>query len=125
MMTYCGSDLLLNISWFGSSRISVDSTLYPGWYDLIFKETWHFIPEPLLGYVRYVPTREYRRFRSFLDYIRNFAGGMVKESKVQGDGKDIMSVLLRANESTDLKNKMADNEVIDQISFVEPYSNNR
>lgn len=124
-MTYCGSDFLLNISWFGSSRISVDSTLYPGWYDLIFKETWHFIPEPLLGYVRYVPTREYRRFRSFLDYIRNFAGGMVKESKVQGDGKDIMSVLLRANESTDLKNKMADNEVIDQISFVEPYSNNR
>ncbi|KAI0306242.1 cytochrome P450 [Multifurca ochricompacta] len=97
-------------------NLFVDSTLYPAWYDLIFKESWHFIPEPLLEYVRYVPTREYRRFRSFLDYIRNMSREMIKESMINGDGKDIMSVLLRANESSDPKSKMADNEVIDQIS---------
>jgi len=98
--------------------ISVDSTLYPAWYDLVFKESWHFIPEPFLEYVRYVPLREYRRFRSFLDYMRNFARGLIEESQVKGDGKDIMSVLLRANESSDPKNKMADNEVVDQIACV-------
>jgi cytochrome P450 len=108
----------LNIPCHDSSTISVDSTLYPAWYDLIFKESWHFIPEPLLEYVRYVPSREYRRFRSFLDYIRNFARGLIEESQIKGDGKDIMSVLLRANESSDPKNKLAHNEVVDQISCV-------
>ena len=96
--------------------ISVDSTLYPAGYDLVFKESWHFIPEPLLDYVRYVPAREYRRFRYFLDYIRTFARGLIKESKIKGGGKDIMSVLLRANESSDPKNRLTDSEVIDQIS---------
>ena len=43
---------------------------------------------------------------------------MIKESQIKGDGKDIMSVLLRANESSDPKNKMADNEVVDQIACV-------
>jgi len=99
-------------------NLFVDSTLYPAWYDLIFKETWHFFPEPLLEYVRYTPAREYRRFRSFLDYIRDFARGLIKESQGKGDGKDIMSMLLRANDSADPKNKMADNEVVDQISTI-------
>jgi cytochrome P450 len=108
----------LSVPWHDSPTISVDSTLYPAWYDLIFKETWHFFPEPLLEYVRYTPAREYRRFRSFLDYIRDFARGLIKESQGKGDGKDIMSMLLRANDSADPKNKMADNEVVDQISCV-------
>ncbi len=95
--------------------ISVDSTLYPAGYDLVFKESWHFIPEPLLDYVRYVPAREYRRFRYFLDYIRNFARGLIKESQIKGDGKDIMS---RANVSSDPKNRLTDSELVDQISCV-------
>jgi cytochrome P450 len=82
----------------------------------MFKETWQFIPEPLLEYVRYMPMREYNRFRSFLDFIRDFARGLIKDSKVNPNGKDIMSVLLRANESTDPKNQMPYNEVVDQIS---------
>ncbi len=36
----------------------------------------------------------------------------------KGAGKDIMSMLLRANDSADPNNKMADNEVVDQISCV-------
>jgi cytochrome P450 len=51
-----------------------------------------------------------------LDYIRTFARGLIKESKVKSGGKDIMSVLLRANESSDPKNRLTDSEVIDQIS---------
>ena len=65
-----------------------------------------------------MPLREYRRFRSFLDFMRNFARGLIKERDIKGDGKDIMSVLLRANESSDPKNKMADSEVVDQIACV-------
>ncbi|KAH8998335.1 cytochrome P450 [Lactarius hatsudake] len=95
---------------------SVDSMLYPSWYDLIFKETWKYIPRPLLEYVRYIPTREYRGFRSWLDNVRVFSEGLIKLSTDKGDGNDIMSVLLRANASSNPKNKMADNEMVDQIA---------
>ncbi|KAI0263463.1 cytochrome P450 [Gloeopeniophorella convolvens] len=94
----------------------VDSTLYPSWYDLMFKETWSYLPEPVHNLIRYLPIREYRRFRSFLDFMRSFSRDMVKQSMVNGDGKDIMSVLLRANESEDPKCKMSETEVIDQIA---------
>ncbi|KAI0263461.1 cytochrome P450 [Gloeopeniophorella convolvens] len=94
----------------------IDSTLYPAWYDLMFKETWSYLPESIHNLIRYLPVREYRRFRSFLDFMRNFSREMVKQSMINGDGKDIMSVLLRANESEDPKSKMTETEVIDQIA---------
>ncbi|KAH9066245.1 cytochrome P450 [Lactarius vividus] len=94
----------------------IDSVLYPSWYDLIFKETWKYIPGPLLEYIRYVPTREYRGFRSWLDNVRVFSRGLIKQSTDKGDGNDIMSVLLRANGSSNPKNKMTDDEMVDQIA---------
>src|SRR6266702_2435343 len=97
---------------------SINSTLYPAWYDLIFKETWKYIPGPLLEYVRYLPTREYRGFRLWLDSVREFSRGLIKQSMVKGDGNDIMSVHLRANGSSNPKNKMADDELVDQIACV-------
>jgi cytochrome P450 len=97
---------------------SVGSTLYPSWYDLIFKETWKYIPGPLLECVRYLPTREYRGFRSWLDQVRVFSRGLIKRSMAKGDGKDILAVLLRANASSNPKNKMPDDELIDQIAYV-------
>ena len=97
---------------------SIDATLYPAWYDLIFKETWKYIPGPLLEYVRYLPTREYRGFRSWLDNVREFSRGLIKQDMIQVDGTDIMSVLLRANASSDPKNRLDDDELVDQIACV-------
>ncbi|KAH9173529.1 cytochrome P450 [Lactarius sanguifluus] len=94
----------------------VDSMLYPSWYDLVFKGTWKYIPRPLLEYVRYIPTREYRGLRSWLDNVRVFSRGLIKQSTDKGDGNDIMSVLLRANASSNPKNKMPDDEMVDQIA---------
>ncbi|KAH8998336.1 cytochrome P450 [Lactarius hatsudake] len=99
-----------------SEKQIIDSTLYPSWYDLIFKETWKYIPGPLLKYIRYIPTREYRGFRSWLDNVRIFSRGLIKQSTDKGDGNDIMSVLLRANASSSPKNKMTDDEMVDQIA---------
>ncbi|KAN0136054.1 cytochrome P450 [Lactarius tabidus] len=94
----------------------VDTTLYPSWYDLLFKATWRYIPGPLLEYIRYLPTREYRGFRSWLDNVRDFSRGLIKQSMVKGDGSDIIGVLLRANKSSSPKNKMSDEELVDQIA---------
>ncbi|KAH9023972.1 cytochrome P450 [Lactarius pseudohatsudake] len=94
----------------------IDSMLYPSWYDLVFKETWKYISRPLLEYVRYIPTREYRGWRSWLDNVRVFSRGLIKQSTDKGDGNDILSVLLRANGSSSPKNKMTDDEMVDQIA---------
>ena len=95
---------------------SIDSTLYPSPLDLVFKSLWRYIPEPLLHYVRYLPIREYHRFRTFLDFTQSFSRGIVKESTEKCDGKDIISVLLRANASENPVNKLTDDEVIHQIT---------
>ena len=95
---------------------SVDSTLYPSRIDIAFKSLWRFIPEPLLHYVRYLPLREYHRFRTFLDFSENFSRDIVKESTEKSDGKDMISVLLRANASENPSNKLTDDELIYQIT---------
>lgn len=97
-------------------NLFLDSTLYPSRLDLVFKALWCYIPQPILHFVRYLPSREYRRFRLYSDYIRSFARGLIKESIVKGDGKDMISVLLRANLSSDPNSKMSEDETIAQIS---------
>ena len=37
---------------------------------------------------------------------------------MKGDGNDIMSVLLRGNGASDPKNKLPDNELVDQVVCV-------
>jgi hypothetical protein len=101
---------------------SIDSTLYPSRFDLVFRALWCYIPEPLLHYVRYLPFREYRRFRTFLDFSDSFSRGIISESKEKRDGKDMISVLLRANASENPNDKMTDSEVVSQITCVITFS---
>lgn len=95
---------------------SLDSTLYPTPLNLIFKSTWRYVPEFLLRFVRYLPTREYRRFRAYLDYARKFSEDIIWKSAAKGDGNDMMSVLLRTNASSDPRNRLKHSEIVDQLS---------
>ena len=95
---------------------SIDSTLYPTPLNLIFKSTWRYVPESLLQYVRYLPTREYHRFRTYLDYARQFVRGIMKRSAEKRDGTDMLSMLMQTNESEDPENRLKDEEVVDQLS---------
>jgi hypothetical protein len=99
-----------------STADSIDSTLYPSPLDLIFKSTWRYIPEFLLRYVRYLPTREYHRFRTYLDYAREFSADIIEKNATKGDENDLMSVLLRTNASEDPKNRLRHWEIVDQLS---------
>jgi cytochrome P450 len=89
-------------------------------YDFIFKTLWYYIPGPLLDLVQYLPTSQYRRYRSYLAFMRNFSQGIIERSIIQGDGKDIMNVLLRANASEDPRGRLSDIEMVDQIAYVKP-----
>lgn len=95
-----------------------DSTLYPSHFDIVFKSLWRYIPESLLHYVRYLPSRQYRRLREYSDSVRHFSRDIIKDILSKGDGKDIMSTLLRANASENPDTKMSDEEVNDQIACV-------
>ena len=50
--------------------------------------------------------------------MRVFGRKLIKQTEIdtKGEGKDVMSVLLRANEAEDPKLKLSENEVLDQIS---------
>ncbi|THH16717.1 hypothetical protein EW146_g3968 [Bondarzewia mesenterica] len=94
----------------------IDSSLYPSPLDLFFKSFWNLIPVEILNLVRYLPSREYRRYREYLDFARVFSREIIHKNEATGDGKDIISVLIRANASENLKVRLTEGEVIDQIS---------
>ena len=77
---------------------------------------WYYIPEVLMDLVRCLPTPRFRRFRDYSAFMRNFSREIIEKSIIEGDGKDVMSVLLRANASEDPKARLSDIEMVDQIS---------
>jgi hypothetical protein len=112
---FCRPTLLGELE--GNTPNSIDS-LYHGPLDALFKSFWRYLPEPILDLLVYLPRREYRRFRNYLSGIRGVSRGIVRRSLIKGDGRDIMSVLLRANESEDPQTRLSDGEVVDQIGWV-------
>ncbi|VDC03589.1 unnamed protein product [Peniophora sp. CBMAI 1063] len=98
----------------------LEGNLYPARWFLVFQSLWRYIPPSILWYMRYMPTREARRFRTYLDYIRKFGRELVSQAQVDNEvaAKDVMSVLLRANGAEDEALKLSDGELYDQISNI-------
>ncbi|KAH8977852.1 cytochrome P450 [Lactarius akahatsu] len=85
-------------------------------YGFIIRTIWYYILELPSDPLRYLPTPRYRRFRRYSAFMRNFSQGIVERSIIEGDGKDVMSVLLRANASEDPRRTLSDIEMVDQIA---------
>ncbi|EIM91061.1 cytochrome P450 [Stereum hirsutum FP-91666 SS1] len=96
-------------------NLFIDSTLYPSKADLVFKSMWRYLPDDVVNLFRYVPMKEYSRFRHYLDFIRGVGRDFIANNEA-GDGKDILSILLRANKSENAKTRLSDIETVDQIS---------
>ena len=97
---------------------SIDSSLYPSRFNLAFRALWCYIPERLLHYVRYLPLREYRRLRQFLDFSEDFSRDILRDRAEKHDGNDMMSVLLRASASENSTAELTERELISQITCV-------
>ena len=69
-----------------------------------------------MSLIKYLPTSQFRRFRDYSAFMRNFSRGIIEKSIIEGDGKDVMSVLLRANASEDPRARLSDIEMVDQIA---------
>nr|BAL05189.1 cytochrome P450 [Phanerodontia chrysosporium] len=98
-----------------------DSLLYPSAWSTIFRGLWRFIPDQLLFYVRYLPTREYTRFRYTLNIINKVSKSLIdqkSEDLLSGDksSKDVMSVLVRANSSENPRSQLSEEEMVSQMA---------
>ncbi|KAA1474653.1 cytochrome P450 [Dentipellis sp. KUC8613] len=98
--------------------LMVDGTLYPSKFDVIFKSFWQYVPSDILHLMRFLPTKSYRRFRSYTLFMRKFAPEVFRKNASQGDGKDVVSVLQRANSAEDPAKRLHPYELYDQISTI-------
>lgn len=123
------------------SHFSADSQLYPSLWNVLFQATWSVLPEPLLYYIRYMPSREYKRYRSTLKVMDKVSQQLIEERRrdfTAGDPdasrKDVMSVLgklrslyyatcvlssvapVRANTSENPRTRLNDEEMRSQMA---------
>lgn len=69
--------------------------MYPATWNLLFQALWGEIPTFILRFVEYMPTREYRRFRQFLNLTKRIAKQLIdeKSANVKDSNKDVLSLL--------------------------------
>ncbi|EGN99106.1 hypothetical protein SERLA73DRAFT_181927 [Serpula lacrymans var. lacrymans S7.3] len=96
----------------------LDSMLHPPAWDVLFKATWRYIPDSILHYVRHIPTREYSRFKDFLDTSFRIGKDLVdqKASGTEKGSKDILSILVQSNIAEDAKKRLNEDEMLSQIA---------
>ncbi|OCH85106.1 PAH-inducible cytochrome P450 monooxygenase PC-PAH 1 [Obba rivulosa] len=99
-----------------------DSFLFPSKVTMLFRYMWKFIPGPILRFVDYLPTRESTRFRRTLKVINRLAEDLIAE-KTQAclagkaeNKRDILSILVKANASEDPRTRLANHEMVAQMS---------
>jgi cytochrome P450 len=68
--------------------------------------------------MRYMPGPQPTRFRQYQDYMNVYARELIRSSEVRGDGRDIMSVLLRASQAEGERSGLTESETVSQISCV-------
>ncbi|KAI0263457.1 cytochrome P450 [Gloeopeniophorella convolvens] len=96
-------------------NLAVDFSLNPSVLALAFRALWRYIPEYPLKLIRYLPMREFRRFKLY-HYLRKLSRRMRRNSMIHSDGTDVMSVLLRASASEGSNGKITKEEVNSQIA---------
>ncbi|EMD35307.1 hypothetical protein CERSUDRAFT_116112 [Gelatoporia subvermispora B] len=99
-----------------------DSFLFPTKATILFRSVWKFIPDNILRFVEYLPTRENTRFRRTLKVVSRLSAGLIAEkteaclSGKDENKRDIMSILVKANASEDPRTRLSDKEMISQMA---------
>ncbi|KAI0756691.1 cytochrome P450 [Daedaleopsis nitida] len=98
----------------------IDTALHiPKW--LIFYRTmWNYLPDWILRYVGWTPTKEHRRLRRTNKVIRKIGARLLGEKVQEVSGKasgqkDVLSILIKANLSEDPRTQLQDEEMMAQM----------
>ncbi|KAG2756654.1 cytochrome P450 [Suillus brevipes Sb2] len=100
------------------NNLFVDTLLNPSSWDVIFKSTWRFLPQPVLRCLKYLPYREYRRFSTYLQTAMHTGKTIVNEKagSTEKGSKDIISILVQSNLMEDARAQLSEREILSQIA---------
>ena len=75
-----------------------ESSLYPTSWNIVFRALWKYLPEWMLDYIRYIPTREYTRIMKTVNVISRVSRKLIEEKTSallagNQDSRDVLSVL--------------------------------
>ncbi|KAI0373422.1 PAH-inducible cytochrome P450 monooxygenase PC-PAH 4 [Pilatotrama ljubarskyi] len=88
----------------------------------LFRASWDYIPVPLLKLLQYIPMQPLRRMYNlkslFAAYGKQIlrAKGTQVDTEKQAHNKDVLSILIKANCSSDAKTRLSDAELMAQMS---------
>ncbi|KAF9223490.1 cytochrome P450 [Gyrodon lividus] len=96
----------------------VDTILHPPAWDILFKATWNYVPSSLLYFIRYIPTKEYKRFSNYLQTAFRMGKELIDEkaSGTEKGSKDILSVLVQSNLMENSQYRLSEKEMLSQIA---------
>ncbi|KAI0331166.1 PAH-inducible cytochrome P450 monooxygenase PC-PAH 4 [Cubamyces sp. BRFM 1775] len=88
---------------------------------MLFRATWDYIPEPVLRLFKYIPAQPFTHLRGVSNLFTKYGRDILREKRPEVDaekrtyGKDVLSILVKANESSDPKTRLSDEEILAQM----------
>ncbi|KAL7281118.1 hypothetical protein ACG7TL_004426 [Trametes sanguinea] len=89
--------------------------------EILFRAAWDYLPFPILKLFAYTPTKTFNRVRYVRNLYNAYGRKILREKSADVDaekrshGKDILSILIRANDSSDEKTKLTEDEILAQM----------
>ncbi|KAI0644565.1 PAH-inducible cytochrome P450 monooxygenase PC-PAH 4 [Trametes meyenii] len=88
---------------------------------LFFRGSWDYLPLPILKMFRYIPVAPFTRLRHLNNVFTAYGKQILREKVPEFDAeksaksKDIMSILIKANASSDAKMRLSDEELLAEM----------
>ncbi|KAI0356399.1 cytochrome P450 [Trametes cingulata] len=88
----------------------------------LFRASWDYIPIPVLKLFQYIPVQPVARMYNLKTLFTAYGTEILREKGPQVDtekqahSKDVMSILIKANSSSDVKTRLNDDEIMAQMS---------
>ncbi|KAJ3935966.1 MAG: cytochrome P450 [Lentinula lateritia] len=103
-------------------NLFVESRLYPREMQLLYRALRRNVPASVANVLLQFPTKEEKRFLGFLNASKRVARPLFKTASAekmtrdQFQGKDVLSVLVHANQEEDPKKRLDEDEVLSQMA---------
>ncbi|KAI9068331.1 PAH-inducible cytochrome P450 monooxygenase PC-PAH 4 [Trametes sanguinea] len=88
---------------------------------LLFRAAWDYLPFPIIKMFKYAPTKPFPHIRHVREVYMEYGKQILREKRPEVDtekrahSKDILSILLKANESSDEKTRLTEDEILAQM----------
>ncbi|OSD01334.1 PAH-inducible cytochrome P450 monooxygenase PC-PAH 4 [Trametes coccinea BRFM310] len=88
---------------------------------LLFRAAWDYLPFPIIKLFKYAPTKPFPHIRHVREVYMEYGKQILREKRPEVDtekrahSKDILSILLKANASSDEKTRLTEEEILAQM----------